>query len=252
MTRRFAAPHGRRASTAGCSARAEQWAPCDRRAASDQGKLLAVVTQNVDGLHQRAGTDPDKVIEVHGTAHWTRCWECGDRRPMAETLDRVRAGEDDPPCLVCGGILKSDTISFGQGARPRGDRPRLRRQQAVRSDARRRFDVERVSGGELRAGRARRGRHGRDRQRRRDRDGPPGRPPIARPDRRDPPNPRRAVRCLHAECHASRTVPGTRRKATSSDTVYRVCRHRTGSAATKGIPDPFGRFLGVWQRSVIC
>ena len=79
-----------------------------------QGKLLAVVTQNVDGLHQRAGTDPDTVIEVHGTAHWTRCWECGDRRPMTEALTRVRAGEEDPPCLVCGGILKSDTISFGQ------------------------------------------------------------------------------------------------------------------------------------------
>ena len=80
-----------------------------------QGKLHAVVTQNVDGLHQRAGAEPDKVIEVHGTAHWSRCWECGDRRPMTETLARVRAGEDDPPCLVCGGILKSDTISFGQG-----------------------------------------------------------------------------------------------------------------------------------------
>jgi NAD-dependent deacetylase len=83
-----------------------------------QGKLQAVVTQNVDELHQRAGTDPDKVIEVHGTARWTRCWECGDRRPMTETLARVRAGEDDPPCLVCGGILKSDTISFGQALIP--------------------------------------------------------------------------------------------------------------------------------------
>ena len=83
-----------------------------------QGKLHAVVTQNVDGLHQRAGTDPDKVVEVHGTALWSRCWECGDRRPMAETLDRVRAGEEDPPCLVCGGILKSDTISFGQALVP--------------------------------------------------------------------------------------------------------------------------------------
>lgn len=83
-----------------------------------QGKLHAVVTQNVDGLHQRAGAEPDKVIEVHGTAHWTRCWECGDRRPMTETLARVRAGEDDPPCLVCGGILKSDTISFGQALIP--------------------------------------------------------------------------------------------------------------------------------------
>jgi NAD-dependent deacetylase len=83
-----------------------------------RGRLHAVVTQNIDELHQRAGTDPDTVIEVHGTARWTRCWDCGDRRPMAETLDRVRAGEADPPCLVCGGILKSDTISFGQALVP--------------------------------------------------------------------------------------------------------------------------------------
>jgi NAD-dependent deacetylase len=79
-----------------------------------QGRLHAVVTQNIDGLHQKAGTDPDKVIEVHGTVWFTRCWDCGDRRPMDETLERVRAGEADPPCTVCAGILKSDTISFGQ------------------------------------------------------------------------------------------------------------------------------------------
>ncbi|WP_117000570.1 SIR2 family NAD-dependent protein deacylase [Desertimonas flava] len=79
-----------------------------------RSKLLAVVTQNVDELHQEAGNDPDRVIEVHGTMRWTRCWSCGDRRPMIETLARVRAGEADPPCLVCGGVLKSDTISFGQ------------------------------------------------------------------------------------------------------------------------------------------
>jgi NAD-dependent deacetylase len=83
-----------------------------------RGSLSAVVTQNVDGLHQRAGTDPDRVIEVHGTVRFTRCWECQDRRPMEETLDRVRAGEHDPPCRVCGGILKSDTISFGQSLIP--------------------------------------------------------------------------------------------------------------------------------------
>ena len=77
-------------------------------------KLHAVVTQNVDGLHQQAGHDPDRVIEVHGTVRYSRCWDCRDRRPMRETLDRVRAGEADPPCLVCGGIVKSDTISFGQ------------------------------------------------------------------------------------------------------------------------------------------
>lgn len=82
------------------------------------GRLLAVVTQNIDGLQQKAGSDPDKVIEVHGTVWFSRCWDCGDRRPMGETLDRVRAGEDDPPCLVCGGIVKSDTISFGQALVP--------------------------------------------------------------------------------------------------------------------------------------
>jgi len=83
-----------------------------------QGKLVAVVTQNVDELHQQAGNAPTKVIEVHGTMRWTRCWECGDRRPMEELLDRVRAGEDDPACVVCGGIVKSDTISFGQSLIP--------------------------------------------------------------------------------------------------------------------------------------
>jgi NAD-dependent deacetylase len=79
-----------------------------------RGVLQAIVTQNIDELHQQAGIDPELVVEVHGTAHWTRCWSCHDRRPMSEALDRVRAGEEDPPCLVCGGILKSDTISFGQ------------------------------------------------------------------------------------------------------------------------------------------
>jgi NAD-dependent deacetylase len=83
-----------------------------------QGRLHALVTQNIDGLHQKAGHDPDKVIEVHGTVWWTRCWDCDDRRVMSETLDRVRAGEEDPPCRVCGGILKSDTISFGQALVP--------------------------------------------------------------------------------------------------------------------------------------
>lgn len=82
------------------------------------GRLAAVVTQNIDELHQRAGVDPQRVIEVHGTVWWTRCWDCQDRRPMPETLDRVRAGEADPACLVCGGIVKSDTISFGQALVP--------------------------------------------------------------------------------------------------------------------------------------
>lgn len=83
-----------------------------------QGRLVALVTQNIDELHQRAGSSPDKVIEVHGTMWWSRCWECGDRRPMADTLARVHAGDDDPRCLHCDGILKSDTISFGQSLVP--------------------------------------------------------------------------------------------------------------------------------------
>ncbi len=83
-----------------------------------RGRLHAVVTQNIDGLHQKAGNDAERVIEVHGTVWWTRCWDCADRRAMADALDRVRNGEADPPCLVCGGILKSDTISFGQALVP--------------------------------------------------------------------------------------------------------------------------------------
>lgn len=84
-----------------------------------RGRLRAVVTQNIDELHQRAGHQSGHVIEVHGTMRWTRCWNCNDRRPMEESLARVRAGEDDPHCLVCHvGILKSDTISFGQSLVP--------------------------------------------------------------------------------------------------------------------------------------
>lgn len=83
-----------------------------------QGRLHALVTQNIDGLHQKAGTDPGRVIEVHGTVWFTRCWTCRDQRPMEQSLDRVRAGDPDPSCLVCDGILKSDTISFGQALVP--------------------------------------------------------------------------------------------------------------------------------------
>ena len=79
-----------------------------------RGTLHAVVTQNIDGLHQKAGTSPDLVIEVHGTVRNVRCMRCTWKGPMEETLVRVTAGEADPPCRECGGILKSDTISFGQ------------------------------------------------------------------------------------------------------------------------------------------
>lgn len=79
-----------------------------------RGMLHALITQNIDGLHQRAGVSTEKVIEVHGTLHTVMCLGCGWRGPMQETLDRVRAGEEDPACLECSGLLKSDTISFGQ------------------------------------------------------------------------------------------------------------------------------------------
>jgi NAD-dependent protein deacetylase/lipoamidase len=83
-----------------------------------RGKLHALVTQNIDGLHQRAGHSPDSVIEVHGTVHDVVCMGCGWRGPMTHALDRVRTGEEDPPCRECGGILKSATISFGQALVP--------------------------------------------------------------------------------------------------------------------------------------
>jgi len=83
-----------------------------------RGKLHALITQNVDELHQIAGSTPGRVIEVHGTVRRVMCWACGRRAPMEEALARVRAGEADPACTSCGGILKSDTISFGQALDP--------------------------------------------------------------------------------------------------------------------------------------
>ena len=79
-----------------------------------RGHLRALVTQNIDGLHQRAGNDPSGVVEVHGTMRRALCWTCKHEWPMEVFLDRVRAGELDPVCPDCGGIVKSATISFGQ------------------------------------------------------------------------------------------------------------------------------------------
>jgi len=83
-----------------------------------RGQLQALITQNIDGLHQRAGNSPERVIEVHGTVHEAVCMQCSWRGPMQAILDRVRAGEDDPPCAWCGGVLKSATVSFGQSLVP--------------------------------------------------------------------------------------------------------------------------------------
>ena len=83
-----------------------------------RGKLLALITQNIDELHRLAGHASERIIEVHGTMHRAMCWGCGQRTPMADVLERLRAGEADPACRACGGILKSDTISFGQSLVP--------------------------------------------------------------------------------------------------------------------------------------
>ena len=89
------------------------------------GRLDTLVTQNIDGLHQKAGTDPALMVEIHGTTRDVMCLRCGDRQPSQPVHDRVRAGEADPSCLVegahgapCGGILKPATISFGQSLVP--------------------------------------------------------------------------------------------------------------------------------------
>ena len=92
-----------------------------------RGKLHALITQNIDELHQMAGNSPDLVIEVHGTVRKVVCMACGMTAPMQKALDRVRAGEEDPPCRGCGGILKSATISFGQTLVPEVIERALRR-----------------------------------------------------------------------------------------------------------------------------
>ena len=79
-----------------------------------RGKLHLLITQNVDELHQRAGSDPSLVVEIHGTTRKVQCLACDYRDAMESVLQRVRAGEADPPCPRCGWILKSATVSFGQ------------------------------------------------------------------------------------------------------------------------------------------
>ena len=83
-----------------------------------RGKLHTLITQNIDELHQRAGSDPSKVVEIHGTTRKAACLSCDWRAEMDVVLDRVKAGEEDPACPQCGGILKSATVSFGQALDP--------------------------------------------------------------------------------------------------------------------------------------
>ena len=76
------------------------------------GRLLGIVTQNVDGLHQAAGCRPDGVVELHGSARWVLCLACGRRTRYGEIARRINGVA--PPCDRCGGLLKTETVSFGE------------------------------------------------------------------------------------------------------------------------------------------
>lgn len=84
------------------------------------GKLDCIITQNVDGLHQKAGNSEDRVIQLHGNMQWVKCLTCGDRHRFEEVEKRVESGVDDPQCVQCGGILKPEVIFFGE-AMPVGE-----------------------------------------------------------------------------------------------------------------------------------
>ena len=79
---------------------------------------LRVITQNTDGLHQLAGLPARKVLELHGTSRSVVCTACGARSSIADAFARIDAGEPDPPCLECGGILKTATVMFGENLDP--------------------------------------------------------------------------------------------------------------------------------------
>lgn len=78
------------------------------------GILAATVTQNIDGLHIEAGSDPDRVIELHGNTRTIRCTNCGNVYPVTDFIETAAELTAPPPCPNCGGILKSGTIAFGQ------------------------------------------------------------------------------------------------------------------------------------------
>jgi NAD-dependent deacetylase len=97
-----------------------------------RGLVHTLVTQNVDGLHQAAGSDPDSIVEIHGTTRQAMCLDCEWRDDIEVVLERVRAGDHDPRCSDCGGLLKSATVSFGQSLFP-GDVERIE-QAAISCD----------------------------------------------------------------------------------------------------------------------
>lgn len=83
-----------------------------------QGKLKGIITQNIDGLHRIAGTPPQKLLEIHGNNLEVICLDCGEITPWEHAYDRLKQGETAPQCLKCGGLLKPNTISFGQNLDP--------------------------------------------------------------------------------------------------------------------------------------
>jgi NAD-dependent deacetylase len=82
------------------------------------GRMHTLITQNIDGLHQAGGSQPGRIVEIHGTIHQVECLSCQRVIDAEPVLARVRAGDPDPRCEVCGGLQKSATISFGQSLDP--------------------------------------------------------------------------------------------------------------------------------------
>ncbi|MBA3413766.1 MAG: NAD-dependent deacetylase [Chloroflexia bacterium] len=78
------------------------------------GRLLGTITQNIDGLHQKAGADPNRVVELHGTSHVVRCLSCGTVWPALEIQERLERTPGEPRCEVCGGVLRAATVLFGE------------------------------------------------------------------------------------------------------------------------------------------
>ena len=95
----------------------------------EQGKMAAVVTQNIDGLHQASGVPDDKVVELHGNATYATCLECRRRYELDWVRDIFAVDERLPLCTACGGMIKTATISFGQSM------PEAEMQRAQRGDA---------------------------------------------------------------------------------------------------------------------
>ncbi|GAC1391598.1 MAG: NAD-dependent protein deacetylase [Ktedonobacteraceae bacterium] len=79
-----------------------------------RGVVSGIITQNFDGLHQDAGNNPEHIVELHGTSRFAGCTLCGKRSSMSDLQQRIDAGEVDPRCTECGGLLKAATILFGQ------------------------------------------------------------------------------------------------------------------------------------------